>query len=150
MKLLHEGKHILWMVWALVAVGVLGGIVTIVLIGWNTSSLRAQRERLAEQEREWTKISEEVRKLAVAGESEVRVLLDGDFTPHPKRVAVDALRQLIQGYREAGERQNLPVVPLQALGRYSLDLEQVWDRAHAWRKRFQDVEDDVQEHTDIE
>jgi len=145
MKLLHEGKHILWMVWALVAVGVIGGIVTIVLIGWNTSSIRSQRERLAEHEREWIKISEEVRKLAVAGEAEVRAVLEGDFTDEPKRESVDALRQLITRYRESGEGQTIPSEPLAALGHYSSDLEQVWERVYAWRMKFQDVENDVQE-----
>ena len=143
MKPVYEGKHILWMVWTLAAVGVMGGIVTIVLIGWNTSTIRSERARLAEYERQWTQLSEEVRKLAVGGEGEVRDLLEGDSTNEPMRKSVDALRELISRYRESDKGHTIPSHPLVALENYVSDLEQMWTRAYAWKKETQRVEDDV-------
>ena len=144
MKLFQEGKHITWMVWALVGVGVLGGIITIALVGWTASSIRSDRARLLEHEQQWMQISEAVRQLAFAGQEEVKTLLDGDLERQAKRESIDALEQLIRRYQESGDAQDIPSEPLSALGRYVSDLDQLWEKVYAWRAEFQGVEKDVQ------
>ena len=144
MKLFQEGKHITWMVWALVGVGVLGGIITIALVGWTTSSIRSDRARLLEHEQQWMQISEAVRQLAFAGQEEVKTLLEGDLELQAKRESIDALGQLIQRYQESGDAQDIPSEPLSDLGRYASDLDQLWKKVFAWRTEFQGVEKDVQ------
>ena len=106
MKLLQEGKHILWMVWAVVAVGVMGGIFTIVLIGWNMSAIQTQRVQLAKHEQELLQISETVRKHAVAGEAELRNLVEGTFRENLIPESVHAIKNLIKEYRESDTSPN--------------------------------------------
>ena len=145
MKLVQEGKHITLLVWALVAVGVIAGLITIALVGWTTAHLRSERARLVEHEQQWIQISEAVRQLAFAGQEEVRALTKEDLVLKPNRESIEALGQLIQQYRESGESQDIPPEHLTALGRYVSDLEQLWESVNAWRTQFLKVEEDVQQ-----
>ena len=145
MKLLQEGKHILWMVWAVVAVGVMGGIATIVLIGWNMSAIQSQRAQLAKQERELLQISETVRKHAIAGEAEVRTLVEGKFREKRIPESVTAIKNLITEYRESNTRKTILSEALAELETYGSDIAQMWAKVYAWKKQYQNVEDDVNE-----
>ena len=145
MKLLQEGKHILWMVWAVVAVGVMGGIVTIVLIGWNMSAIQSQRAQLATHERELMQISEAVRKHAIAGEAEVRALVEGKFREKQIPESVNAIKNLIAEYRESNTHKTILSEALAELETYGADIAQMWAKAYTWKKQYQNVEDDVKE-----
>ena len=145
MKLVDEGKHILWMVWALVAVGIMGGIVTIVLINWNRSAIESQREQLAKHERRLLQISEEGRKYAVEGEAEVRALVEGEFEENTAPKSIDAIRKLISEYRRSEPGQTYRPEDLDELEKYVSKLEQTWEEAYAWKKQWQMVVNDVNE-----
>ena len=150
MKLFEQGKHILWMVWALVGLGVLGGVATIVLVGWVVSNIKAERVELAEQEQQLVKASAQFGQLALAGLEESRILLDTDLPFEGKRVSTDALRTFLHKNSQSGILLHTAPEVLTTLGAYASDLERIWNGIFAWRKTYEGIAEDLKEQRTLD
>lgn len=142
--MIPEGKRILWMVWALVAVGLAAGIVTIGLVGWTLSKVRAERSQSVERERQLMQASVKVGRLSVESRDAIqRVLQEGnlegaDIGPVSSLSAL--VKQLLDS--DLGETLRPTLLELQAATDSLADLSA---RAGAWKKAYGIASEDLAE-----
>ena len=137
-----EGKSIQRWVWGLVGVAFVMGVVTIGVIGWNLSKMRAERAQLVEEEQQLLQASEEIGRLGLESQEEIETLLLEGSTQTGDGEIISSLQQEVQQQLDSTSEGNLKAT-LTTLGNSVEELEQLWNKARLWKTQylvtFQDI-----------
>ncbi len=145
MKTREEGRRIFWLVRSLVVLGLVMGVTTIGFIGWTLSTIRAEREQFIYKEKHLVQLSARLGQLMETARSEIGTQLkeQGDHTQNGH--IFSEIQDVIQKISDVHEQKTTQPM-LRNLATTSGDLEELWNRSHAWRKRFLVVADDAGTH----
>ena len=144
----EQGKSIIWMVWGLVILGLATGIATIGLFDWTLFNIRAERERLAEEERQTLEASSRLKLLVLEGQEAVRVLLDDSNDVTQEALAfqsnpITAHHTFLRSY------QKDQVQPRSDFRFDQLDtavnaMDGLWQSAVDWRRQYHAIQEDLE------
>ncbi len=136
MKMWRNERRVLWMTWALVALGLCAGVTTVGMGSWSISSLRADQDESVKQERELVQASLEVRRLVDQAREDIAGLLQEEGSGPQDPSTIHKLRELIRERLDSTDDQAVWFVLIQ-LQSYTSDLEGIWDFASSWRRRYE-------------
>jgi PAS domain S-box-containing protein len=137
-----EGKSIQRLVWGLVGVTFLVGVVTIGVLEWTLSTMRAERTQLIEEEQQLLQASKEIGRLGLGSKEEIEnMLLEGSIQSGDGKI-ISSLQQVVQKQLDSTSEGNLKA-SLIILGNSIGELEQLWNKARLWKTKyllsFQDI-----------
>jgi PAS domain S-box-containing protein len=128
-------QRINFLVWTLVAIGLIAGIITNGIVGWTLSEVSSERLKLLEEESRLLQTAQQLRHLA---QQEQRVLSDLLRFDLPPVTAIEPLAEYDRLAAELGE--NLPAggsaAVHQQLLQTSKNLRLLRLRASDWRQRY--------------
>lgn len=131
-------QRINFLVWTLVAIGLVVGIITNGIVGWTLSEVSSERLELLEQESHLLQTAQQLRHLVQQEQRALGDLLRFDL---PSVAAIEPLSEYDRLATELGK--NLPVgdfaVVYQRLTQTSTNLRQLRLRAIDWRQRYQAI-----------
>ncbi len=139
-----QGKRIRWMVWGLVAVALVAGLLTVGMVGWTLSKVRAERAQLVEEERRLVQASEEVSRLALGSREELEALLRGGSGEATGVEAIGALRETVRRQLKNTTDETLRPT-LSGLEEAVADLEKLLRHALAWRTDYTVASEDLKQ-----
>lgn len=131
-------QRINFLVWTLVAIGLIAGIITNGIVGWTLSEVSSERLELLEQESHLLQTAHQLRHLVQQEQRALGDLLRFDLPPV---AAIEPLSEYGRLVTELGK--NLPVgdsaAVYQRLTQTSTNLRQLRLRAIDWRQRYQAI-----------
>ncbi len=113
MNMWRNERRVIWMVWALVALGLCAGLLTVVMAGWSIWSLRAIQTHLVEQERELVQASLDVRRLVDLVREDISDLLQEEGSVLRDKSTIQTLRVLIRKHLDSTDDQAIWFVLIQ-------------------------------------
>lgn len=140
-KMETQGGDIFWLVRALVFIGAIMIVVGVLHVNWTLSAIRKDRLQNVQDSRALTQDLLSIRQLSENSRQQIRAIFDRDLIPDAQESGVVRLQRFID--LKNSQSTTATRHSLNALQEQVKKLNELWNQALDWRKRYDPVAEDV-------